>query len=143
MKKATPGAVYSLAVGPGYRDPEVALEQRRKHHAARVAEIEAAVPIEKHAELSGPLRRQLDELRAGLLPADDSVEALVAAEDAAEHYQRRLAEALDVTASVGKHTRGWLGLSSGRALVKWALIAVVAAVLLVVIINELLMALAE
>ena len=102
-----------------YRDNKAALVQRRQRLAERVAALEAEAEAQELHLLTDKQRDGLDALRRELEPADDSVAALVAAEEAAERYQAWVAEAIDLATTLEKHETSLL--PSWRVVATWTI----------------------
>lgn len=102
-----------------YRDNKAALVQRRQRLAERVAALEAEAEAQELHLLTDKQRDGLDALRRALEPADDSVAALVAAEEAAERHQAWVAEAIDLATTLEKHETSLL--PSWRVVATWTI----------------------
>jgi hypothetical protein len=122
-----------------YRNKQPALEDRRRLLAERVAAIESEIDRQTVSALTSKQQKELAALRRKLTPADDSVAALAAAEQAADRGRAWLADALDIAASLDDHVVPVL--PDRYALARWTVYLVVGAMVLVGFILALLRAL--
>jgi hypothetical protein len=89
----------------GYRDRPSALFERRCRHRQRIGQLDGEAKGRSRRRLDRRARRRLQELRHQAEPEDDSVAALVAAEGAADDYERLLDESLGLGAELRKSVR--------------------------------------
>jgi hypothetical protein len=86
-----------------YRDAQTALVDRRAELERRVAALDDTVDAEAVARLTAKQKTELAAMKKALEPADDSVAALVKAEEAADRYRAWLSEALDLASALDEH----------------------------------------
>lgn len=112
-------AGYNNTVGMGaigYRDGSVALEQRRAEHRARSRELDDQCSQSARRQLPRKLRRELERLRAAAEPAGESMQELMAAEEALDAYEHKLDEALGLAAELRRSVEPFV---RPDALMRW------------------------
>lgn len=88
-------------MGSGYRERHSALCERLHEHRERLDRLDEEIPPSSR-RLARRVKHRLADLRGRAEPADNSVQALVDAEQAAEAYERCLDESLGLDAELRK-----------------------------------------
>lgn len=130
------GRYNDVVMGSAYRRRQEALKERRHALEARLTEIDAELEgVPSSWRFPKGLRQRLGELRSAAVPDDESVEALVVAERAAETFEETLDEALGLGAELRKSVDPLL--PRKETVVRWMGFASLSLTLLLVGVHQL------
>jgi len=119
-----------------YRERHEALRDRREALERRLVELDTELEgVPSSRRLPRVLRERLEGLREDIVPRDETVEALVIAERAADRFEDGLDEALGLGAELRKSVEPIL--PGKEALLRWGGFGALSLVMLLGVVHEL------